>query len=223
MVQFTSSFLAVVLLSLSTFSAAARHSTEKTYKPSSWGIFRDCQEYTGNDLDPAPTITDEDGFLRYLVKRDIPQSNCNYPTAEYEIRNGRMIFLGYRYPSRGARCKFRTLPKYRYCLWSSWVDDDMVTTGGRRCSPHVTVPNPYSVSICNCWVEIDHRGAGTRTCDAIAEEVGATAEQIKEWNPWVGEDCDSGLYANMGSWDPRAVCAGVKGFKPARPVVGDDL
>ncbi|KAH6855013.1 hypothetical protein B0I37DRAFT_411053 [Chaetomium sp. MPI-CAGE-AT-0009] len=187
MVQLTSSMIAVAL-SLSTLSAAARHSTEKTYKPSSWGYFEDCEEYSGKDLNPAPIITDEDGFLRYLVKRDIPQSNCNYPIKAYEPRNGRLVFVGYKYPNWGVRCKWpRT--NYRYCLWHTMLDDHKVTTA--------------------------------RTCDVIAKEVGATAEQIKEWNPWVGEDCDSGLYADIHSWIPRAVCAGVKGFIPKESQGGD--
>ncbi|EAQ89738.1 predicted protein [Chaetomium globosum CBS 148.51] len=214
MVHLTNSILAVVL-GLSTLSAAARHSTdsEKTHKPSSFGYFEDCKAYTGSDPNPAPIITDEDGFPRYLVKRDIPQANCNHPTKEYEFRNGRLVFVGYKYPSRGARCG--RLPKYRYCLWHTMFGDKKAMAGTRNCLPHVVEPNPRSISTCNCWVEIIHRGgAGTRTCDAIAKGVGATVEQIKEWNPWVGDDCDSGLYAGMGSWDPRAVCAGVKGFVP---------
>lgn len=131
MVQLTSSMLAVVL-SLSTLSAAARHSdladSEKTHKPSSFGYFEDCQPYAGNDPDPASTITDEDGFTRYLVKRDIPQANCNHPTKEYEFRNGRLVFVGYKYPSRGVRC-MKQLPKYRYCLWHNMFGDKGATTG----------------------------------------------------------------------------------------------
>ena len=132
MVQLTSSMLAVVL-SFSTLSTAARHSNsaEKTDKPSSFGYFTECQPYTGDDPDPATIITDEDGFTRYLVKRDIPQANCNYPTKEYEIRNGRMVFVGYRYPSGGRRC-LKRLPKYRYCLWHSMFDDDKKTTTGEH-------------------------------------------------------------------------------------------
>lgn len=127
MVRLTSSMIATVL-SLSTLSAAVRPSAEKTDKPSPFGYFEDCQAYAGNDPDPSPTITDEDGFLRYLVKRDIGQSNCNYATKEYEFRNGRMVFLGYKYPNKGARCMV-PLPKYRYCLWHSMFDDDKTTTG----------------------------------------------------------------------------------------------
>jgi hypothetical protein len=134
MVQLTSSMIAVAL-SFSTLSAAARHKTEKTYKPSPWGYFEDCEEYTGKDLNPAPIITDEDGFLRYLVKRDIPQRNCHFPTKEYEFRNGRLVFVGYKYPNRGARCQLQ-LPKYRYCLWHSLAfdsEDFKATTGeGKR-------------------------------------------------------------------------------------------
>jgi hypothetical protein len=29
------------------------------------------------------------------------------------------------------------------------------------CYPRVVEPNPRSVSTCNCWVEIDHRGDGS--------------------------------------------------------------
>ena len=123
MVQLTSSMLAVVVLSLSTLSTAARHSNsaEKTDMPSSFGYFTDCQPYVGNDPNPATIITDEDGFTRYLVKKDIPQANCNHPTKEYEFRNGQMVFVGYKYPSTGARC--RRLPKYRYCLWHGMFSD----------------------------------------------------------------------------------------------------
>jgi hypothetical protein len=42
-----------------------------------------------------------------------------------------------------------------------FADKIELPLGDRMCVPRVVEPNPRSVSTCNCWVEIDHRGAGS--------------------------------------------------------------
>lgn len=46
-------------------------------------------------------------------------------------------------------------------------------------------------------------------CSDIASDSHITVEQLTAWNPWIGPDCDTGIYANLGDTDFRAVCIGV--------------
>lgn len=40
------------------------------------------------------------------------------------------------------------------------------------------------------------------------------------WNPWVGSDCDTGVYVNLGATDTRAVCIGVNSTAPTATASG---
>jgi LysM repeat protein len=43
-------------------------------------------------------------------------------------------------------------------------------------------------------------------CDDIAEDAGISVDDLTSWNPWVGSDCDTGLYTGLNDTDIRAVC-----------------
>ncbi|KAL4766809.1 hypothetical protein BDW60DRAFT_212576 [Aspergillus nidulans var. acristatus] len=46
-------------------------------------------------------------------------------------------------------------------------------------------------------------------CADIEEDFDITEAQLLTWNPWLGTDCDTNLYANLNDTDTRAVCIGV--------------
>ena len=52
------------------------------------------------------------------------------------------------------------------------------------------------------------------TCQGLIEEFGIDVSNIPKWNPWVGSNCDEGLYAGLAAGDSRPVCIGVGGNKP---------
>jgi hypothetical protein len=49
-----------------------------------------------------------------------------------------------------------------------------------------------------------------QACDDIASDAKITLDQLKALNPWVGTDCDTAVFANLGtdSQSYRPVCIG---------------
>ncbi|KAG4219898.1 hypothetical protein PC116_g31623 [Phytophthora cactorum] len=47
-----------------------------------------------------------------------------------------------------------------------------------------------------------------RPCEDIAIDANITTKQLTQWNPWVGSDCDKGIYADLAAADTRPVCIG---------------
>lgn len=58
------------------------------------------------------------------------------------------------------------------------------------------------------------------TCAEIAEDAQITVDQLMAYNPWIGSDCDSGLFAGMDESDVRAVCVGVNSTTSTAAVEG---
>jgi hypothetical protein len=109
-----------------------------------------------------------------------------------------------------------------YCTWN--VDKSKIPEG--------------TVSTCSCFAEIHGEewpdyGMYTsksysypsrtntfflvaETCDGIVDGIHLDASNIPIWNPWVGSDCDSGLYAGLAAGDTRLVCIGVSGTQQMR-------
>lgn len=51
-------------------------------------------------------------------------------------------------------------------------------------------------------------------CADIASDGRITVKQLKAWNPWVGSNCDTGIFADLEGTDSRVVCIGVNGITP---------
>lgn len=51
-------------------------------------------------------------------------------------------------------------------------------------------------------------------CAGVATDFSITVDQLITWNPWVGSNCDLGLYAGLGPNDQNAVCVGVNSTEP---------
>ena len=54
------------------------------------------------------------------------------------------------------------------------------------------------------------------TCEGIVDGVKVGSSNVPKWNPWVGSDCDAGLYAGLAVGDSRLVCIGVSGTQKVR-------
>ncbi|KAJ5656875.1 hypothetical protein N7507_008825 [Penicillium longicatenatum] len=66
-----------------------------------------------------------------------------------------------------------------------------------------------TVSNCNCFTGVNGYEKGEYQCADIEEDFDITEAQLLTWNPWLGTDCDTNLYANLNDTDTRAVCIGV--------------
>lgn len=52
------------------------------------------------------------------------------------------------------------------------------------------------------------------SCSEIAKDGRITTDKLASYNPWLGSDCDSSLFAGMAKEDVRAVCVGVNPTAP---------
>lgn len=60
-----------------------------------------------------------------------------------------------------------------------------------------------------------HSFAAVRLCADVAYDAQITTQQLAAWNPWVGPDCDAGVYAGLAAGATRPVCIGVQGSAPS--------
>jgi hypothetical protein len=51
-------------------------------------------------------------------------------------------------------------------------------------------------------------------CSDLQVDYSVTSEQLIAWNPWLGSDCDTELYAGLGDFEKRSVCIGVNATGP---------
>lgn len=68
---------------------------------------------------------------------------------------------------------------------------------------------PGTTPSCNCYTEIRGYYSGFVTCEELADEFRTTIATLQAWNPWLGADCDVGLFANLIGDAERAVCVRV--------------
>lgn len=110
-----------------------------------------------------------------------------------------------------------------------------VTTPG-YCLP-VNATEPGTASTCNCFTQVhgyqnrsgkshDYRSLSVGmmssanfpiigyNCDSMTRDFSITIDQLTTWNPWLGSNCNVGLYANLGYSDKRAICIGVNASAP---------
>ncbi len=51
-------------------------------------------------------------------------------------------------------------------------------------------------------------------CGQMLSDFSITLTQLQTWNTWLGSNCDTALYANLGKLDTRAICIGVNASAP---------
>ncbi|KAL5387455.1 hypothetical protein PMIN02_008148 [Paraphaeosphaeria minitans] len=71
-------------------------------------------------------------------------------------------------------------------------------------------------STCSCFAQVNGEDWPdyAEDCAGLVEQTCIDVSNIAKWNPWVGTDCDSGLYKDLAAGDTRAVCIGIGGTKP---------
>ncbi|MCJ1245494.1 hypothetical protein MMC30_002698 [Trapelia coarctata] len=103
-------------------------------------------------------------------------------------------------------------PGYSYCVQMTPLGiDPTVTDDG--CQP-INQTTPGTVSSCQCWMNVYGYSNESYPCQVIADDYSITLSNLMDWNSWIGPNCDTGLYANLGYQDERAVCIGVNASTP---------
>lgn len=170
-----------------------------------------------------PTATSDPGFVytpTYLPTAPDTLTNCqryaNYDNTTYNLNSCKWVawlnevatadFLDWN-PSLNTNLSLCAMqPGYSYCaiLNSSYTTGSDSGLGSLCLSLNAT--EPTTVSNCNCFTGINGYDKGEYQCANIEEDFDITEAQLLTWNPWLGTDCDTNLYANLNDTDTRAVC-----------------
>ncbi|CZT52812.1 uncharacterized protein RSE6_14192 [Rhynchosporium secalis] len=67
-----------------------------------------------------------------------------------------------------------------------------------------------TISTCSCFITIQaYDDSESYPCAAVADDYSISVEDLTTWNPWLGSDCDTGLYSGIIDDQANAVCIGV--------------
>ncbi|KAK7403923.1 hypothetical protein QQX98_010293 [Neonectria punicea] len=73
--------------------------------------------------------------------------------------------------------------------------------------------NPSLVNVDPCYLQPGYRYCTTNdtsslvyVCEDLAYDFSISEVQLKSWNSWIGSDCDTGLYQDLGETEERYVC-----------------
>ncbi|KAK7981402.1 hypothetical protein PG988_003640 [Apiospora saccharicola] len=97
----------------------------------------------------------------------------------------------------GDRCELR--PEFRYCI-QLWEITPSVTYPYDFCAP----PDPTRIPatslqppLCGCYSNIGARDKPHFNCSTIYDALEITPEQLTSLNPWIGTDCDRGIWSQF--------------------------
>ncbi|RYP47220.1 hypothetical protein DL768_006696 [Monosporascus sp. mg162] len=68
---------------------------------------------------------------------------------------------------------------------------------------------PGAISTCDCFTAVTGADANYTYCAKVADDANISLSDLTSWNPWVGSDCDTGLFKGLADAEERAVCIGV--------------
>ncbi|KAK6950779.1 hypothetical protein Daesc_007304 [Daldinia eschscholtzii] len=169
--------------------------------PTAPGTIANCADYV--EYIPVQSVADQ------TQQPDVPLftdsiNSCDFATTGFGVSLD--DFLSWN-PSLSSVDPCRLQKGYSYCARnSSSYSIPPITTDGSCLN--VTEPYPGTISTCSCFTEILGSDASVRPCEDIAIDANITTKQLTQWNPWVGSDCDKGIYADLAAADTRPVCIG---------------
>ncbi|KFX98786.1 hypothetical protein O988_04210 [Pseudogymnoascus sp. VKM F-3808] len=135
-------------------------------------------------------------------------NSCIFATTAYEVTLG--DFLSWN-PSLASIDPCMLQEGYRYCALNSTSHLPPLIIEDNCLEYYADHPYPGTISTCTCFTAVNGFHVDPYICSEIAYDFDITIAQLTFWNPWVGTDCDAGMYSGLGRSDSRAVCVGVSG------------
>ncbi|KAH8692485.1 hypothetical protein GQ44DRAFT_765329 [Phaeosphaeriaceae sp. PMI808] len=187
---------------------------ETSQLPHASGTINNCFAY--KNYREVPPIVDQSQSSEVALYTDFVNS-CGYLTILWETTIDDLVKWN---PSLNKdNCIMQA--GFSYCVLESEdyrrPDPEPVMTW---CETNITqskIP-AGTVSTCSCFAEIfgDEWPDDAESCEGLMDGIGLDPSYIPKWNPWVGSDCDAGLYAGLAPGDSRLVCRGVGGKQQMR-------
>ncbi|KAL5330732.1 hypothetical protein ACEPPN_000252 [Leptodophora sp. 'Broadleaf-Isolate-01'] len=188
------------------FSTVANVATPIVALSTAPGTISDCSAYI--EWVEVPDLAEQASATDVSVLTDF-LNDCNYAVSAYGVDLA--DFLSWN-PVLASYFAFnRSLVatsshSVLITLTDNWV---AVDGSGSLCAGNATAYTG-TISTCSCFTVIDGSIAGY-----LASDANITTTELAAWNPWIGSDCDTGLYANLNATDSRAVCIGINSTAPA--------
>ncbi|KAI9823660.1 MAG: hypothetical protein M1826_007678 [Phylliscum demangeonii] len=137
-------------------------------------------------------------------------NGCSYIAYAYEVTTDQLLAWNSGLSSNLSACNF--LSGYSYCVRQSPAIVTVPTAGACL---SVDATEPGTAVTCNCYTQIHgYQNTTGYNCASIARDAAITLAQLTTWNPWLGSNCDTALYAHLGYQDRRAICIGVNASAP---------
>ncbi|GAW18021.1 hypothetical protein ANO14919_074900 [Xylariales sp. No.14919] len=169
--------------------------------PTAPGTILDCAEYV--EFVPVPPVADQN------IQPDVPVitesiNSCYFALTAFGVSMEDFISWN---PSLSSISPCQLQEGYSYCALNSSGYALPSNSMGSLCL-NVTSVYPGTIPSCSCFTLVMGYNVGMRSCQDIALDSNITTQQLVNWNPWVGSDCDTGIYSGLLANATRAICIG---------------
>ncbi|KAF2495511.1 hypothetical protein BU16DRAFT_618299 [Lophium mytilinum] len=185
--------------------------TPTSQLPQAPGTRPNCTSY--QNYQPLPTVADQSEVPEILAGTVYSNysNTCNYLARKYQVRFTDLLLWNPSLSNSSVDCALQ--PSYSYCvkMMDSATPDDPANTGNDCLD--VTPNKPGTIPSCTCFTILygDDGNEDQYPCSDIAADYNVTVNDLESWNPWIGSDCDEGIYQGTNVTDFNVVCVGVNG------------
>ncbi|KAK4164085.1 hypothetical protein QBC43DRAFT_211865 [Cladorrhinum sp. PSN259] len=186
----------------STLTRAVPSVTPIVALPLAPGTKSNCAAYVQHA--PVDPFTDESESENIRLVTEAINS-CDFASSGYPVFLS--DFLSWN-PSLASLSPCYLQPGYSYCALNSTSGAPPDPPTNRLCLS-VAGPYPGTIATCSCFTTVHGADANYTTCAQVAEDAKISLSNLITWNPWVGTNCDKGLFSGLTGTQDRAVCIGV--------------
>ncbi|KAH7073207.1 LysM domain-containing protein [Paraphoma chrysanthemicola] len=177
--------------------------------PRAPGTKADCEDY----IDYTSVEPFRDQFESENVRLITEEINsCSFAASGYMVSEE--DFLNWN-PSLTSSKPCYLQKGYSYCIVDSVSSHSPVAYYGGCLA--VESGYPGTISTCDCYTVIMGSTTNTPRCAQIAADADIDQADLISWNPWVGSDCDTGLYKDLALNVERPVCIGTESMDVGTP------
>lgn len=143
---------------------------------------------------------------------DASLNSCSYITYAYGVAFSDLLAWNPSLSNNQTTCALQ--PGYSYCVQKT-ATTAYVPPDSQCVAVNATEIQPGTASNCVCFTEVSgFDGTVGVDCASLADDASIKLSLLTTWNPWLGSNCDTALFANLAENSFRAVCIGVNSTAP---------
>ncbi|KAB5578705.1 hypothetical protein GE09DRAFT_1090733 [Coniochaeta sp. 2T2.1] len=142
---------------------------------------------------------------------DASLNSCSYIAYAYGVALSDLLSWNPSLSKDATACALQR--GFSYCVQKT--ETTTFVPDGNCVSVNAAEIQAGTASNCTCFTEVSgYDGTVGVDCASIADDASIPLAQLKAWNPWLGSNCDTALFANLDENDFRAVCIGINSTAP---------